>query len=107
MPYYEYQCTQCRDTFGKNLKIAERLIPCESPCEKCGGAIKQIITSGLTRVRPSERPPDDWVSFTNAIKQRNPGADFTTWGLVGLGLILIFQEIEPLLEWPPYLLMLC
>jgi putative FmdB family regulatory protein len=100
MPNYEYQCSNCKNTFEKSLKLADRHVPCEKPCEKCGGQVNQIITTGLTRVRPTERPNSDWVSFTNSLKRKNPGSDFTTWGFILLGLILIFQEIEPLLEEP-------
>ena len=53
MPTYDYKCEKCGHTFEESLKIADREIPTESPCEKqvhraapiCGGEVKQIIVS--------------------------------------------------------------
>ena len=54
MPTYDYKCENCGHTFEEDLKIADRKIPTESPCEQrvlgliqaspiCGGEVKQII----------------------------------------------------------------
>ena len=53
MPTYDYHCEKCGHTFEENLKIADREIPTESPCEEqvhraapiCGGEVKKIIVS--------------------------------------------------------------
>ena len=48
MPYYDYMCEKCGNEFELNLKIADRHIPTETPCEEqgCGGKIS--IKVGLT-----------------------------------------------------------
>ena len=51
MPTYDYKCEKCDHTFEQSLKIADRGVPTESPCEEqlhraapiCGGEVKQII----------------------------------------------------------------
>ena len=34
MPTYDYRCEKCDHTFEKSLKIADRGVPTESPCEE-------------------------------------------------------------------------
>ena len=54
MPTYDYKCNQCSYTFEKDLKIADRKIPTESPCENdvgvdeykvCDGEITQVMSA--------------------------------------------------------------
>ena len=60
MPIYDYKCTKCEKVFEKELKIADRKIPTESPCveqllydenptdhgfETCGGEITQLVSA--------------------------------------------------------------
>ena len=70
MPTYDYKCEKCDHTFEESLKIADREIPTEYPCEQqvhraadiCGGEVKQIIVaaSGLADpVRLGIRKPDE------------------------------------------------
>ena len=44
MPVYDYQCCDCSKEFEEWLPMAERKVPEEAPCAKCGGKIKQILT---------------------------------------------------------------
>ena len=39
MPIYEYKCKSCDNEFDESHKIDDRLIPTETPCNKCGGEI--------------------------------------------------------------------
>ena len=45
MPTYDYQCIECGHTFEEILKIADRNVPCETPCkqDKCNGEIHQVM----------------------------------------------------------------
>jgi len=51
MPTYDYKCEKCDHTFEESLKVVDRGVPTESPCERqlhraapiCGGEVKQII----------------------------------------------------------------
>ena len=42
MPYYDYKCTECDNEFEKNLKIADRETPMQTPCEICGGKVNMV-----------------------------------------------------------------
>ena len=51
MPTYDYECKKCGYSFEEDLKIVDRGMPTESPCERqlhraapiCGGEVKQIL----------------------------------------------------------------
>ena len=48
MPTYDYKCEKCGHTFEEDLKIADRKIPTESPCEassNCGGKVSQVLSA--------------------------------------------------------------
>mgnify|MGYP001234074134 FL=1 len=76
MPTYDYRCEKCGHTFEESLKIADREIPTEYPCEQqvhraadiCGGEVKQIIVaaSGFAydniRTRHSTKKVPGWYS---------------------------------------------
>ena len=80
MPTYDYRCEKCGHTFEESLKIADREIPTEYPCEQqvhraadiCGGEVKQIIVaaSGFAydniRTRHSTKKVPGW--YTDKIK---------------------------------------
>ena len=83
MPTYDYRCEKCDHTFEESLKIVDRKIPTESPCEQrvlgliqaspiCGGEVKQIIVqaSGFAydniRTRHSTKKVPGW--YTDKIK---------------------------------------
>ena len=42
MPTYEYQCTGCGHEFEARQRISE---PALTRCEKCGGAVKRLLSS--------------------------------------------------------------
>ena len=42
MPTYEYQCTGCGREFEARQRISE---PALTRCEKCGGAVKRLLSS--------------------------------------------------------------
>jgi putative FmdB family regulatory protein len=45
MPFYEYECYSCEHFFDERLSISDREIPTETPCIKCGGEVRQLISS--------------------------------------------------------------
>ena len=56
MPTYDYKCENCGHTFEEDLKIVDRKIPTESPCEQivlgqiqaspnCGGKVSQVLAA--------------------------------------------------------------
>ena len=88
MPTYDYECENCGHTFEEDLKIADRKIPTESPCERqlhraspiCGGKVKQIIikASGFAydniRTRHSKMKEPSWFKDRmKDIKKKHPG----------------------------------
>lgn len=45
MAVYEYKCSKCGDETERVLSLANRHLPTETPCSKCGGKINQAILS--------------------------------------------------------------
>jgi putative FmdB family regulatory protein len=41
MPVYEYKCTQCKEEFEVNQRIADAPL---TTCTSCGGELKKLIT---------------------------------------------------------------
>ena len=75
MPIYQYKCKDCDYQFDKMLKMANRKVPVEEPCHKCGGHIVQILsTVGFTdsfrlgRIKPDENTRE----MLNIIDKANP-----------------------------------
>lgn len=80
MPFYDYRCVNCEDTFEKFLKIADVDLPLSEPCHNCSveGKIEKIISSpsigdpvrlGVTKV------PSDFQKYVlGRIKERHPKA---------------------------------
>ena len=80
MPTYDYECIKCGHTFEESLKVVDRGVPTESPCESqihraspiCGGEVKQIIVSAPLfaydniRTRHSTKKVPGW--YTDKIK---------------------------------------
>ena len=87
MPTYDYKCEKCDHTFEKSLKIADRGVPTESPCEEqlhraapiCGGEVKQIIVmaSGFAydniRTKHSKKEPGWFKDKMTDMKKNIPG----------------------------------
>ena len=88
MPTYDYRCEKCGQTFEESLKIADREVPTESPCESqlhraapiCGGKVKQIIVkaSGFAYDNISspghpKKPPGWYSDKIKDMKKQFPG----------------------------------
>ena len=95
MPTYDYKCEKCGYTFEKDLKIADRNIPTESPCSQeidvqqtkhmtfaqaCGGEVKQIIAAPYfgydnihTRHSTKNKEPGWFKDKITDLKRDNPG----------------------------------
>jgi len=87
MPTYDYRCEKCGQTFEESLKVVDRGMPTESPCESqihrassiCGGKVKQIIVkaSGFAydniRTRHSKKEPSWFKDRMKDIKKNHPG----------------------------------
>ena len=88
MPTYDYRCEKCGQTFEESLKIADREVPIESPCESqlhraapiCGGKVKQIIVkaSGFAYDNISspghpKKPPGWYTDKIKDMKRNIPG----------------------------------
>ena len=79
MPIYDYKCKKCGNVFEKELKIADRKIPTESPCEQivlgqiqasptCGGEVSQLIgVPGFAYDNIGAKKPD--ASFNDKLKE--------------------------------------
>ena len=88
MPTYDYRCEKCDHIFEESLKVVDRGVPTESPCERqlhraapiCGGKVKQIIikASGFAydniRTRHSKMKEPSWFKDRmKDIKKKHPG----------------------------------
>ena len=88
MPTYDYECENCGHTFEEDLKIADRKIPTESPCERqlhraapiCGGEVKQIIAAPYfgydnihTRHSTNNKEPGWFSDKMKDMKKNIPG----------------------------------
>ena len=88
MPTYDYKCEKCDHTFEESLKIVDRGVPTEYPCERrlhraspiCGGEVKQIIVqaSGFAYDNiPSpghpKKPPGWYTDKIKDMKRNIPG----------------------------------
>ena len=87
MPTYDYMCEKCDHTFEESLKIVDRGVPTEYPCERrlhraspiCGGEVKQIIVqaSGFAydniRTKHSKQEPGWFKEKMTDMKRNNPG----------------------------------
>ena len=76
MPIYDFKCEKCGHTFEESLKIVDRGMPTESPCERqlhraapiCGGEVKRIhnvswsYTRDLTAGHEERREADKLIS---------------------------------------------
>ena len=91
MPTYDYKCERCEHTFEEDLKISDRKIPTESPCEQrvlgliqaspiCGGEVKQIIAAPYfgydnihTRHSTNNKEPGWFSDKMKDMKKNIPG----------------------------------
>ena len=91
MPTYDYKCEKCGHTFEEDLKIADRKIPTESPCEQrvlgliqaspiCGGEVTQVMAAPYfgydnihTRHSTKNKEPGWFKDKMTDLKKDNPG----------------------------------
>ena len=91
MPTYDYKCEKCGHTFEEDLKIADRKIPTESPCEQivlgqiqaspnCGGEVTQVVAAPYfgydnihTRHSTNNKEPGWFKDKMTDMKKNMPG----------------------------------
>ena len=88
MPTYDYECKKCGYAFEEDLKIIDRGMPTESPCERqlhraapiCGGEVKQIIAAPYfgydnihTRHSTNNKEPGWFSDKMKDMKKNIPG----------------------------------
>jgi putative FmdB family regulatory protein len=91
MPTYDYKCEKCEHTFEEDLKIADRKIPTESPCEQrvlgliqaspiCGGVVALAVAAPYfgydnihTRHSTNNKEPGWFKDKITDLKKNNPG----------------------------------
>ena len=66
MPLYEYECTQCGQRLEKIRKFSD---PPLTKCEKCGGKLKQLVSSPAIQFKGS-----GWYVTDYARKPSTPAA---------------------------------
>lgn len=83
MPYYDYFCSGCDHEFNEYHKIADRNIPSEKPCPKCGEArIQQKIGApGIgDPVRLGlKKPQGTFREVMQEMKKKVPGNKLTKY----------------------------
>ena len=83
MPTYDYKCEKCDHTFEENLKVVDRGVPTESPCERqlhraapvCGGKIKmKAVAPGIGDPLKMGliKPDGQYVEKLKEIKKNHP-----------------------------------
>ena len=83
MPTYDYRCEKCDHTFEESLKVVDRGVPTESPCERqlhraapiCGGEIKiKVAAPGIgDPLKLGLKKPDGrYVEKLKEIKKNHP-----------------------------------
>ena len=78
---YNYECAGCGDVFEKNVRIAERDEPCETPCEKCSGKLSRTVAaplvgySTLTANSTYGKIPQGFKDVLNKIHTKSPGSN--------------------------------
>lgn len=81
MPLYEYKCDGCGDIFDKMSSIADRNIPTEEPCSKCGEMkVRQNIgpTPLADPVRLGRiKAPEGFRDVLRNVKKNHRGTQFT------------------------------
>ena len=72
MPLYDYRCKSCKSITSASKSIAERKVPCETPCETCGGEISLALLSApksVSGVENKDKRPSGWKDVLGKIKQ--------------------------------------
>ena len=75
MPTYDYRCTECADTFEMQLYIADRKIPLETPCKKCGGKLDRAVGTPAVIdpvVLGVTKPKEGFRQLLRQIEKKNP-----------------------------------
>ena len=88
MPTYDYRCEKCGHTFEESLKVVDRGVPTESPCERqlhraapiCGGEVKQMVAAPYfgydnihTRHSTNNKEPGWFSDKMKDMKKNIPG----------------------------------
>ena len=88
MPTYDYKCEKCGHTFEESLKVVDRGVPTESPCERqlhraapiCGGEVTQVVAAPYfgydnihTRHSTKNKEPGWFKDKITDLKRNNPG----------------------------------
>ncbi|WDS51417.1 FmdB-like transcriptional regulator [Salmonella phage SeF6a] len=73
MPFYDYACTGCDNSFSTRRSCAERHTPELEPCSECGGEIKMIIGAPkiVSGVRGPQSAPDGFKDVLRHIKKQS------------------------------------
>ena len=83
MPYYDYMCEKCGNEFEINLKIADRHIPTETPCEEqgCGGKISiKVGLTGFAYDNIGPKKPD--AAFNDKLKEIRKAHKYSTLPII-------------------------
>lgn len=79
MPGYDYKCGTCGNVITRRSSIADRKIPEQTPCEKCGGHLEQQIGGcGVVpdAIRLGRKPVDEGFNEVLAkIHEQTPGSN--------------------------------
>ena len=88
MPTYDYKCKKCGHTFEESLKVVDRGVPTESPCERqlhraapiCGGEVALVVAAPYfgydnihTRHSTNNKEPGWFKDKITDLKRNNPG----------------------------------
>lgn len=89
MPRYDYRCEECQHAWEQDLTIAERNLPVEQPCPKCGKekSVEKYLpsTGGLcySVENMNRKVPEGFKDVLRNIKKNHVGSHIGT-GYYGL-----------------------
>ena len=77
MPTYQYKCSECENNFEEVYRIADRNIPVDKLCGKCGVGKINIYPAQMSIVSMQgswrSHTSDGWKDRLKEISRNNPG----------------------------------
>ena len=77
MPTYQYKCDECENAFEESYRIADRNVPVNKTCGKCGTGKIGIYPAMMSIVSMQgswrSHTSDGWKDRMKEIARNNPG----------------------------------
>ena len=77
MPVYEYECSDCKNVFEVQQKMADKPL---TVCTECNGSLKKIISSSSFQLKGGGWYSDGYASPSSSAKSSEAGAPACSTG---------------------------